>query len=186
MTEPLENEILTRDEVVAAIAAATREVFSMMLGIEITMGAPALEPPPPPAQGSGVVALVGLAGRWSGTGSFACTGEFACQLASHLLGTTFTLVDEEVLDAVGEMANMIIGNVKSVLEARLGPMGLSTPTVIFGRNFRTRTARVRESTVVPFESGGETMFVQLSLAPNQSAEPGAPRAGFQMTHVLTL
>ena len=46
-----------------------------------------------------------------------------------------------MLDAVAEVTNMIIGNVKTVLESRLGAMGLSTPTVIYGRNFQTAQLR---------------------------------------------
>ena len=48
-------------------------------------------------------------------------------------------VNEEVLDAVGELTNMIIGNVKTVAEAIVGPLNLSVPTVIYGRNFTSRS-----------------------------------------------
>lgn len=177
----------TREELVEIITATTHEVMSIMLGMEVA-AVPAAEhgPPAPAVSGAGAVALVGLAGNWAGTGSIACTGEFACTLASNLLGAAYESVDEEVLDAVGEIANMIIGNVKTPLETRLGRMGLSVPTVIFGRNFQTRTARVRDWTVVAFEHGSEKMFVQLSLAQNQFAMRETPRGGFEMPHLVTL
>jgi chemotaxis protein CheX len=47
-------------------------------------------------------------------------------------------VSEEVLDAIAEVTNMIIGHVKSSLERHLGPLGLSIPTVVFGRNFKPK------------------------------------------------
>ena len=50
---------------------------------------------------------------------------------------------------------MIIGNVKTALESRLGAMGLSTPTVIYGRNFQTRRSGNQKWTVVPFALGEE-------------------------------
>ena len=59
----------------------------------------------------------------------------------HLLITEYAAINEDVLDSVAEVTNMIIGNVKTALEDRLGAMGLSTPTVIYGRNFQTRSAR---------------------------------------------
>lgn len=99
--------------------------------------------------------------------------------------TPFESVNEEVLDAVGEITNMIIGNVKTALEERVGPMGLSTPTVIYGRNFQTRSARVSEWTVVPFECAEETLWVQLCIGPNQDNR-GTVRAGFQLPQVLNI
>jgi CheY-specific phosphatase CheX len=44
-----------------------------------------------------------------------------------------------VLDAFAELIDMIIGNVKTALEEHLGPMGMSVPTVVHGKNFTTRT-----------------------------------------------
>ena len=54
-------------------------------------------------------------------------------------------------------------------------MGLSTPTVIYGRNFQTRSAGNQEWTVVPFLLEGERLCVQLCLAPNPDAEEDAKR-----------
>ena len=48
-----------------------------------------------------------------------------------------TFQGDEVLDAVGELTNMIIGTVKNGLEEHLGPMQLSVPTVVYGKNIRT-------------------------------------------------
>jgi chemotaxis protein CheX len=60
---------------------------------------------------------------------------------------------------------MILGNVKTLLEEELGPMGLSIPTVIYGRNFTTRSVGKSEWTVVPFTCLGEKVEIQICLAP---------------------
>ena len=62
-------------------------------------------------------------------------------------------------------------------------MGLSTPTVIYGRNFQTRSTGNQEWTVVPFLLEGERMCVQMCIAPNPDARK-APRGGFPIPHVL--
>jgi chemotaxis protein CheX len=80
-------------------------------------------------------------------------------------------VNDDVLDAVAEVTNMVIGNVKTVLEERLGAMGLSIPTVIYGRNFSSRTVGKQNWTVVPFTLGNERLEVQLCLAPNREPRP---------------
>jgi len=87
---------------------------------------------------------------------------------------------------VAEVTNMIIGNVKTTLENRLGSMGLSTPTVIYGRNFQTRSGGKQEWTVVPFESEGSRMCVQLCLAQNPDANAKSTRAGFPIPHLLNI
>jgi len=81
----------------------------------------------------------------------------------------FPAVNEDVLDAVAELTNMIIGGVKNDLERQLGPLGLSIPTVVFGRNFRTRSAGTAEWTVVRFPWEGEWLTVKLFLAPAEKA-----------------
>jgi chemotaxis protein CheX len=91
-------------------------------------------------------------------------------------------VNEEVLDVIAEITNMIIGNVKTVLEQKAGDMGLSTPTVIFGFNFQTRSAQAHEWTGVRFTSGGQEMCVLVCLAP---ATPKSQRTGFQFPQMLT-
>jgi chemotaxis protein CheX len=164
-----------------AIRASTDEVFSTMVGLSVVAGPPTIEQQPPSAQ-SGTVALIGLAGGWSGTGCVACSATLACKLAGQFLSTKYEAVDDEVLDALGEIANMIIGNVKGALEEPLGPMGLSSPTIIYGRNLHTRSARVHDWTVVPFDCGEERMFVQVCIAP--MPEPTRRRAGFSLAQTL--
>jgi chemotaxis protein CheX len=180
------NESISDQDIVAAVRSSTQEVFSTMLGLEITPGEQVAEQRPAGEHSSRLVSLIGLAGTWSGTGSLACSGEFACAMASSLLASSFEAVNDEVLDAVGEITNMIIGNVKTALEEKLGAMGLSTPTVIFGRNFQTRSARIHDWTVVSFDSGPERMSVQLCLTPNGASQKTTLRPGFQIPQALTV
>lgn len=179
-------ELLPRADLVAMIEAAAIEVFETMLNLVITPERMQTEPvvaAPPP---SSVVSIIGLAGAWAGTGCVACSGALACRWSSQFLSAETSAVNDEVLDSVGEIANMIIGNVKTALEDRIGPMGLSTPTVIFGRNFQTRSARLHDWTVVPFLCENERFYVQFSIAPNGDTSRGTLRAGYQLPQVLHL
>ena len=76
-------------------------------------------------------------------------------MAGALLMSEYQSVDEDVMDAVAEVVNMVVGNVKTLLEERVGPLAFSIPTVIYGRNYKTRSAGVMEWTVVPFLCGSE-------------------------------
>jgi chemotaxis protein CheX len=148
----------------SAIITATEEVFATMLGLELEVQPPYFDSKEARPT-DGVVGLIGLAGRWVGTGSIACSAELACKISSQFLMAEYTAVDQDVLDAVAEVTNMIIGNVKTLIEEELGPMGLSIPTVIFGRNFTTLTIGTNDWTIVPFQCGDEKLEVNLCLAP---------------------
>jgi len=164
---------MPQETIVNAICEAAEEVFATMLGAEIVAGQAYTEENQPgerPA-GEGLVALIGMAGSWVGTGMFTCSAEFACKAASIMLQCDYVAINEEVLDAVAEIANMIFGNVKTVLEEELGPLGLSIPTVIFGKNFSTRSVGQQMWTVVPLVSGGEPIQIRMFLAPQRGRNP---------------
>jgi len=155
-----------QERIIDAIGRATREVFSTMLGVEMGEAEVSIENGTPDAN-DGVVSLIGLAGAWAGTGSVSCSPASACRICAQMLMTESSAVDEEVLDAVAELTNMIIGSVKTDLEQHLGPLGLSIPTVVFGRNFRTKSAGSAEWTVAKFEWEDAPLVVRLCLTPNE-------------------
>jgi chemotaxis protein CheX len=152
------------DLIVDSITRSATQVFSTMLEAEICRGPISLERTPPEAN-DGVVSFIGLAGSWAGAGSVSCTPAMACRICNRMLMTENSSVNDEVLDAVAELTNMIIGGVKTELEEQLGPLGLSIPTVVYGRNFKAKSAGNAEWIVAPFSWDEEQLIVKLCLAP---------------------
>ncbi len=163
---------MDRDLIVKAAEAATTEVFTTMLNLQAVPEASHLEQGSPEVV-DGIVALIGLAGPWIGTGVINCSPGFACQIAAAMLMAEYDAVNADVLDAVAEIANMIVGNVKTTLEEHVGPLGLSVPTVVYGRNFFVKSVGPQSWTVVPFRVGSELLTVKLCLAQNH--DPHATR-----------
>lgn len=162
------------DRLAGVIRSAAKEVCSTMLMVDIES-----EPEHQEDDGQsfyGVISFIGLAGACAGSGRLSCSPALACRLSGALLACEFTSVNEDVLDAMAEISNMIVGNVKSALEEDLGPIGLSIPTVIFGRNYQTRSSGVGEWAVVPFRFGADRLEVRVCLAPQ--ATPSAKRPDF--------
>jgi chemotaxis protein CheX len=157
------NEIIVK-----SLTDATLQVFSTMLGAEIGAGKPEVESGMPEST-EAVVSFIGMAGSWVGTGSVSCSAALACRICAQMLMCEAPAVNEEVLDAVAEITNMIIGSVKTDLEQHLGPLGLSIPTVVYGRNFKTKSAGSAEWIVVKFQWDDETMTVKLCLEPKEQA-----------------
>ena len=156
--------------IIAGIRRATTEVFSTMLGVELGDPEVSIEAGQPEAN-DGVVSLIGLAGPWVGTGSVTCSPELACRVCSQMLMTEAAAVDEEVLDAVAELTNMIVGGVKNGLEQDLGALCLSIPTVVFGRNFRTKSAGTAEWIVVRFPWESHKLTVKMCLTQAEKLHP---------------
>jgi chemotaxis protein CheX len=142
------NWIPQQKEMAEMLFAATQEMFTSMLGSEIQqLSASEAERSTP---FDGVLSLIGLAGALIGNGALVCSAEAACGLSSRLLDAEFSSVDEQVLDAVGEITNMIVGGFKNLLESQVGPMQMSVPSVIFGENISTRDAKADVSVSVRY------------------------------------
>jgi chemotaxis protein CheX len=129
-------------------------VFQTMLGLEV-------EPHPKPWDRSFnmVTAAVYFAGPWNGAVLLECTQPQACRFAQLLMSIeTPDTLNEDVRDALGELANMLAGNLKAVL-----PHGtvLSMPSVIEGADYSLQMCGKKSLERVPFACAQETFGVTL-------------------------
>ncbi|MES1260968.1 MAG: chemotaxis protein CheX [Acidobacteriota bacterium] len=164
--------MIEQDVLVRSMTEATSEVFSMMLDMRTEFAGFARD-----AKGSetGLIGFVGITGAWGGSGLFCCSPALAGVICDRMLGgDRKTSIDEEVLDVVAEVTNMMIGNVKNALEVMTGPMAISVPTVIHGRNFQFRNAVGLRGAALSFTTGGERFEVRITLAP--ASEQGFARS----------
>jgi chemotaxis protein CheX len=120
-------------------------IFSTMLDLPVRAldhGSPVLT--------DKVTSSVFLEGSWNGGVSLICSPAQACQLASRFLSVDPPAeVDDDVRDVLGELANMIGGNIKSCL----GPdMRLSLPSVIDGSDYEVRVCGSEVRDHIRFES----------------------------------
>ena len=112
---------------------AAREVFSLMLGAELTS-----TPEPVSEEGLNITSMVGLAGSICGLLSLRCSSDSATLMASKMLGLEPGSIGEAMLDAVGEVCNMVAGNFKNKISGLGDGCQLSVPTVITGENYSLR------------------------------------------------
>jgi chemotaxis protein CheX len=114
MTNPTEEDL----KVIA------EQVWSSYLDLD---GASPLVPYPAEKVNSDVTASVSVTGAWRGHVLVSCSEPAAKNVAAALLGIEYEEVaEEDVADALGELANIIGGNVKSLLPE---PCALSLPHV---------------------------------------------------------
>jgi chemotaxis protein CheX len=114
MTNPTEDDLRVIAE----------QVWSSYLDLD---GASPLIAQPAEKPASDVTASVSVTGAWRGHVLVSCSEQAAKNVAAALLGIEFDdVAEEDVADALGELANIIGGNVKSLLPE---PCALSLPHV---------------------------------------------------------
>lgn len=113
------------------LAQIVKTVFETMVRLEVgecgTLWFPA---------GNRLTASVHLTGDWKGAVLLECDWQVACRFASRFLSLDLPdTPDDVVRDVLGELANMIGGNVKCVLK---NGIQLSMPSVVDGSNYGLR------------------------------------------------
>ena len=124
------------------LAQIVEYVFRTMLCLEVSESDQSWVP-----GGDRLTATIHLAGEWKGVLALECGHKQACAFAARFLSMDSpTVVDDVVRDVLGELANMIGGNLKCVLA---GGLKLSMPSVVNGadHNLRVCRAGVRERLV---------------------------------------
>jgi chemotaxis protein CheX len=136
---------------------AIKEVFEIMLGCRVTPSAETEHGP----HGE-FTAMVGLAGALCGILTVCCNAKTAGLIAKGMLGGT-TISEDEVVDALGEICNMITGNFKNKLAGTDERCMLSVPSVVSGGAYRFHSLADGTSveTVALFEGGPVVVRLQL-------------------------
>src|SRR5882724_9475623 len=94
------------EEWVPLLDTATREVFELMMGSQLSVPAATVE------ANLSTTAMVGLAGQLCGVLSVRCDSKAAALMTSKMLGVDLDKVGPEISDALGEVCNMVAGNFK--------------------------------------------------------------------------
>jgi chemotaxis protein CheX len=98
------------------------------------------------------IGTVHITGPWSGSVVVECPEQFGRIVAAAMFGSEpDDVTDDELVDVIGELANMIGGNVKALLE---GDSSLSLPTVVRGSDFRVIVPGTHLARSLSFECEG--------------------------------
>lgn len=127
---------------------------------------------------SGIIGMTGDA-----TGSLAMSFSESCiiNIVSKMLGETVTEINREVLDAVGELTNMISGSSRKLMEKDDLKVFAAIPTIVFGRAHTLYHVIKGPSIVIPFETEAGQFVIDVCLKSNlkpkqKEAEPESKAA----------
>jgi chemotaxis protein CheX len=138
-----------------------RNVFNSMVGMDHLLHLP-LAVDPASNFTDCISALVGLAGTYNGLVSLHVPLQFAHKLAAQLLDTG-NPSDEDVEDALGELANILAGSFKRNLSAASLDIRLATPTVVSGKHYVIHVAKKPDVMALLFDSDEDWFMAALAL-----------------------
>jgi chemotaxis protein CheX len=153
---------------------SSRKVFELMIKLPLTIGRPHLRGA---EDGNyAVSAVIGLGGAVTGCVILGFSQRVALALAGGLAGSTFSAVDSDCVDALGEIVNMIAGHAKTELPGGLST--LSVPNVITGEH-RVQYPTGIPPIVIPCNTQAGPFFIEIAIrktAAPAAATPTTPAA----------
>ncbi len=144
----------------ANIITTTLEVFSSMLGMEATPKEPI---PAGMTHIDSISGIIGLAGTVKGMLAVHAPEKVALAITSGFLGIPVEEINEDVQDAIGELANMLAGGVKLTLAENSSEIRLSVPSVIYGDSYNVSAPSNALAFIIPFTIEAGIFFVEFHL-----------------------
>ena len=148
-------------EVLNSFITATLEVLRTMAGVEPRRGAPRLKGSQDVSYD--VSGVVGITGQVQGFVVLSFRQSAAQYVVGSFLGEPVNRLDDQVVDAVGELANIVAGGAKRVLAEAGCDMKISIPTVIVGKNHIVARPNKVPCFEIPFETDHGPFSVELCL-----------------------
>ena len=144
------------------VAQIVQEVFSSMLGLDIEPAEIEIE-----NAGAAVAGSVGVSGATDCLISMEMQEEAARAVAGAMFGLEAPDVsDDDIADAVGELTNMVGGNIKSLLPE---PSTLSLPVVAQGKSPTLRVPGGKPLLEASYVSDGFPLNLTVWNRPQQNA-----------------
>lgn len=110
-----------------------------------------------------VTAMVGLAGTCNGMVCLHTSQNLALGFTAQMLGMDVSEVQDDLDDALGEIANMIGGSFKHHLSNSGNDIKLSTPSVVTGTDYSFSSGHSGDTLTLLFSANGEEFMVSIVL-----------------------
>jgi chemotaxis protein CheX len=145
----------------ADIESITKSIWATLFDLSLELGHSGGIGPEP-----SVTSCVQIDGAWHGALVMTCPMPLARTLTAQMFQAESTPDLDEVRDALGELANMLGGNVKALLPA---PSQISLPAVAIGSDYQLSVVGTSQVARVSFSCDGQSLVITLL---QRSIEPG--------------
>ncbi len=143
--------MLTTESVQKAVLDSAKEVFDTMVLISLEPSATADRP-----SDTAFLASITFTGGIEGCLSVHCDPPCAQRIAMGMLCAEQAPAEAEVIDAMGEIANLVMGGVKTRLLEEAKEIQISIPSVVQGRQLKTHAAEGTVRVTIPVTIAAES------------------------------
>lgn len=141
-------------------------VFETMLNISPKRDKVRIPKEPTPQDPPMLTSIVGISGGASGVVALRFPMDTALLLAGKFLGANYTEANDEVIDAISELANMVAGSAKAKFDLDPPPQ-LGLPSVIEGRGYKVRYPAKAAWLEVPFTSPAGDFSMEVTFCDDE-------------------
>jgi chemotaxis protein CheX len=143
-------------EIINPFLIATQNVFKTMLSTQINLGKPSVKTNN--LTPGDVTGVTGFAGDKKGTFTLSFCGKSAAYIYKSMIGEDVSTINSDVVDAIGELTNIISGQVRAELEKTGIHLSATLRTVVVGQNVAISSVTVLPAIALPasFDDGGTT------------------------------
>ena len=115
-----------------------------------------------------VTGIIGITGYSRGTISLTLSKSAILAIVNNMLAETYTEINEDIADGVGELTNMISGQARAKLSEQGMSFQASTPSVVVGAGHKVTHLTGSPILAIPFETDHGPFVVEVCLAPPSS------------------
>ncbi len=141
------------------IITATKDVFSTMIMMDLVNDTPII------GKGGEIVSnlssMLGLGGGIRGVLAIHCPTQVAEGITGEFLGMEISELNDDVKDAIGEIANMIAGNLKIYFAGKGIDVKLAIPTSVIGESYHISGLFGANRIVIPFTNQKGPFWIEL-------------------------
>ena len=135
-------------------------VLNTMAKLEARPGKPAIKTNEV-AKGD-VTGIMGMASEQAkGTLAITFTGPVIIEITKRMLGEEVTMIDDTVIDMVGEITNMVTGGAKRLLSEQGYRFDMAIPSVVSGKNHVIHHKSKAPIIIVPFNTQAGNFFIEI-------------------------
>lgn len=156
--------ILESADLAAEIESITKDIFTTMIMVELAV-IPQERYELEKAE-CNISSMLGLGGQIKGSLDLHFPRDVALFITSQFLGMEIEELDDDVRDAIGEVANMVAGGIKTYLASRNLRTELAIPNTIVGTGYRTHGLAGAEKVKVAFSCAVGMFLAEMKFVGN--------------------
>ena len=158
--QKMESVSCMKSQYINPLLESTINVLTTMAMVEVTAGKPSIKTS---NENLGdITSIIDLSGGVNhGSLAISFTENAILDITQKMLGETFESIDETVVDAVGEITNMITGGAKRLYSERDLEFDLTRPSTVVGRD-KPVIHTVKGTTILmPFTTSAGAFYLEV-------------------------